>query len=156
MSVEIKGLEEIVKKLESLNKPGAFRAPMQKSLDHLEGKVKRDPTKDPTAFSRLATDRQRKAYWAKVSANPSIHGPRGYIRSHKLFGGWKKTISDGGRTGLVSVDERAVPYAKYVQGLRQQPFHRASNWPRVDKVAKEEAKVIVGIFRRHYERLLRK
>ena len=138
MTIEIIGMEAIVKKLESLNKPAIFKAPMEKSLAHLEGKLKRDPTKDPTAFSRLATPGQKRAYWAKVSENPAIHGAKGYIRSHKLFGGWKKRISDGGRTGLVYNE---TDYGPFVEGLRQQPFHRASNWPRVDEVAKEEAKV---------------
>ena len=152
MTIEIKGMEAIVKKLESLNKPAIFKAPMRKSLDHLEGKVKRDPTKATGPFSAMATEGQRKAYWAKVSKNPAIHGSRGYIRSHKLYRGWKKRISDGGRTGLVHND---VPYGQYVEGTRQQPFHRASNWPRVDKVAKEEAKTIIRFFQQAYERALK-
>ena len=155
MTIEIKGMEAVVKKLESLNKPAIFKAPMRKSLDHLEGKVKRDPTKAAGAFSSMATEGQRKAYWAKVSENPSIHGPRGYIRSHRLYNAWQKKITSGGRIGTVFVDENAVPYAKYVEGTRQQPFHRASNWPRVDKVAKEEAKTIIRFFQQAYEKALK-
>lgn len=153
MSVKIEGLEKVIKKIESLNKPGAFRAPMEKSLNHLEGKLKRDPTKDPTAFSRLATKRQKKAYWARVSSGKARHGPQGYIRSHKLYRGWKKRTENGGRTGLVYND---TDYGPFVEGLRQQPFHKASNWPRVDEVAKDEAKIVIGIFKRHYEKLLRR
>ena len=152
MTIEIKGMEAIVKKLESLNKPAIFKAPMRKSLDHLEGKVKRDPTKAKGAFSAMATKKQKRAYWAKVSSGEARHGPQGYIRSHKLFRGWKKQISDGGRTGLVY---NKTDYGPFVEGLRQQPFHRASNWPRVDKVAKEEAKTVIRFFQQAYEKALK-
>ena len=154
MTVTVKGLDDVLRKIESLNKPGAFKKPMQLSVDHLWGKMKRDPAKAPGAFSAMATDGQRRAYWAKVSSGEARHDPnRGYIRSHRLYRGWKKRITNSGRRGEIWNDE---DYWQFVEGLRQQPFHAASNFPHVAKVVRDETRVVIGIFQRHYERLLRK
>ena len=154
MTIKIEGLDEVMRKIDSLGKPNALVRPMTRAVNHIWGKMKKDPAKAPGAFSRMATDGQRRAYWAKVSENPAIHGSHGYIRSHRLYKGWQKKVEAGGRRGIVenTVDE----YADYVQGARQQPFHAASRYPRADKVAKDEAGFVVKIFEREYERLISK
>ena len=160
MTVTVKGLDDVLRKIESLNKPGALKKPMQRSVDHLWGKMKRDPAKAPGAFSAMATDGQRRSYWAKVSSGEAKHDPnRGYIRSHKLYRGWKKAVLNNGRRGEITNDARGSdgkPYWQFVEGLRQQPFHAASNFPHVAKVVRDETRVVIGIFQRHYERLLKK
>ena len=154
MTVTIKGLDDVVRKLESLGKPGVFKKPMQASVDHLWGKMKRDPGKSGT-WSAWA-DRHpgaRRAYWAKVRSGEAQHGPGGYIRSHKLYRGWKKKVLNNGRRGEITNDQ---PYWTYVQGLRQISPHADSNFPHAAKVVRDEARVVIGIFQRHYERLLKK
>lgn len=158
MSVTVKGLDDVLRKIDSLGKPGASKRPMQLSVDHLHGKMAREPGKAPGAFSAMATPGQKRAYWAKVSSGEARHGPRGYIRSHRLYRGWKKRVLNNGRRGEIWNDARGSdgkPYWEFVEGLRQQPFHAASNYPHVAKVVRDEARVIIGIFQRHYERLLR-
>ena len=153
MPVTIEGLDEIMRKLDSLDDPPVMRPPMTKAVDYLNGKLQKDVSKAGGAFSRMATPGQRRAYWAKVRDNPSIHGPQGYIRSGTLYRGWQKKVAPDGRSGEVWND---TPYGEYVQGERQQPFHAASRYPRADRVAKDEEAFVAGIFRRAYERALQK
>ena len=154
MTIEITGLEAIVKKLDSLNKPGILKQPMTQSVQHLHRKIAKPPVKQPGAFSRLATTAQRRAYWARVSSGEIQEMPGGgYRRTNQLRNSWTQKVSADGRTGEVGTN---IPYGRYVQGQRQQqPFHAASKWPRVDKVAKEEAKTIVRFFQKAYERALK-
>jgi hypothetical protein len=153
MTIKIEGLEAIVKKLDSLNKPGVFKRPMTQSVQHLHRKIARPPVKQPGAFSRLATQAQKRAYWARVSSGEIQEMPGGgYRRTNQLKNSWTTKVSPDGRTGEVGTN---IPYGRYVQGQWQQPFHKASNWPRVDKVVKEEAKTIIRFFQQAYERALK-
>ena len=89
MTVKIEGLDPILKKLASLNKPGVLKRPMTLAVNHLYGKMKKEPRKSGT-WARWADDNpaSRRAYWAKVASGEARHGPGGYIRSHKLQKGW--------------------------------------------------------------------
>ncbi len=146
MTVKIEGMEAVVKKLDSLGKPGAFKRPMTRAVKHLYGKMKKEPRKSGT-WSAWA-DRNpasRRAYWAKVASGEASHGPGGYQRSHKLQGGWKQKVSPNGRRGEVYNE---VPYGKWVQGLKQISPHADSRYPRTDQVAEKELSFIVKIFDR--------
>ena len=154
VTIDPKDWAKIIRKLESLNSPLAFKPPMLESMNHIHSIVRPYPAKSPGAFSRLATPGQRRAYWAKVRENPSLHGPGGYQRTNKLGDHWFKRLRMGGREGLV--ENTLNTYNKYVHGPRQQPFHRASGWARMEKVAEEQAPTILKIFKRHYERLIRR
>ena len=152
MTVKIEGLEAVVKKLDSLGKPSVFKPPMTLAVKHLYGKMKKEPRKSGT-WSAWADDNPaaRRAYWAKVASGEARHGPGGYIRSHKLQKGWTKRIEANGRRGIV---ENNVPYGPYVQGVRQISPHADSRYPTTEKVAKEEASFIIGIFKRAYDKEL--
>ena len=146
MPIEITGLEEIIRKLESLDDPNVFRPPMQRSVDHFQQRLARPVPKAPGAFTRLATPGQRRAYWAKVGDDPSLHGPGGYQRQNILAKAWTTKVSANGREGTIG--NIKDPPARYVFGARnQQPFHAASGWPRVDKVAEKEQPRIVAFFK---------
>jgi hypothetical protein len=164
MTIEIKGLDDALKKLDRLNKPAVFKTPMTQSLNYLQRQLKQKVPKAPGAFTALATDGQRRAYWAKVTdprtgkINPNMHGPGGYKRTGSTARGWTIKITNQGRTGEIG---NQMPGAPYVYGapdqrpLSQQPFHKRSGWPRVDLVAKKAEKTIVGFFQKAYEKALK-
>ena len=150
-----KALASIMRKLDGLDKPGVMRRPMERSVDHLNGKLQKDSTKASGAFSRMATPGQRRAFWAKVSSGEARVNAQGYVRSHRLFKDWDKQVTHGGRRGEVW-NKNTGNYAQYVQGDRQQSFHAASNYPTTEKVARDEKDFIIKIWQREYERQLSK
>jgi hypothetical protein len=151
MTVTIKGMEDVIRKLESLDSPAVFKRPMTQAVQHLHRKIGKAVTKAPGAFSAMATPGQRRAYWAKVSSNEITHTASGYRRSGQLGKGWTTRVSPNGRRGEVGTN---VPYAVYVQGERQQPFHAASKYPKVEDVAEDERDTVLRFFEREYERQL--
>lgn len=154
MPLKIEGLKEITRKLESLGDPKVFRRPMQQSVEHINVKMQKDPSKARGAFSALATPGQRRAYWAKVARGEARHSATsGYIRSGRLYRGWQTKIEANGRRGIIYND---VGYAGYVQGESQQPFHAVTRYPKDSKVAKEEGPKVVGFFEAEYARQLAK
>jgi hypothetical protein len=153
MPIKIDGLPEIVRKLGSLDDPKVFKRPMEQSLAHLQNKLAKSPTKQPGAFSAMATPGQRRAYWARVSSGDITHINTGYRRTGTLNRKWLYRLLNGGRNGLLSNINR---WATFVQGLDQQPFHEASGWTRYDKVAEDEADTVVGFFEKEYARQLKK
>ena len=154
MSVEIKGLDALVKKLDSLGQPGAFRRPMTQSVQHIHRKLAKPPRKAQGAFSRLATPGQKRAFWARVSSGEiEFREGIGYVRTNRLRNSWTTKVSSDGRTGEVG---NIVSYGPFVQGFRQQPFHAESKWPQTEKVAKAEQNAVLKFFRLQYERLLKK
>ena len=104
------------------------RVPMEKSTALLQDELQDYPKKDPNAFSKMATDAQRRAYFAKMSDAQKKSGNWGYRRTKTLGRSWTTKITNvfGGIRGAVGTNN---PYAKWVQQFSsQQPFHRASGW----------------------------
>jgi len=113
MSVKIEGLEEVTRKLESLNRPGIFQRPMQQALQHIQRKIARPPRKAQGAFSRHATPAQRRAYWARVNSGEIQHREGvGYVRTNMLRDSWTSRVENQGRRGVIGTN---IPYAPYVQ-----------------------------------------
>ena len=129
MTVTIKGLEKVSKKLNNLvNFTMWATPPMQQTVALVHDDIAKMPNKAPGAFSRYATAGQKRAYWAKVRSGEISHGPGGYRRTGTLARKWTTQVSNtpGGVRGEVGNVER---YAKYVQSLaQQQTFHKASGW----------------------------
>ena len=146
-TITITGLDKALAKLktiEQLNKH--MTPPMVQSLGHLQRRLARYPKKAPGAFTAMATPRQKRAYWAKVrSGEISTMKGGGYRRSGTIGRKWSHRIRthSGGMTGELTNN---APGVIYVQGERQQPFHKASGWPTVDSVAAKEGKAVQRYF----------
>ena len=159
MPVTIKGLPEIIRKLNSLDDPKVFKKPMTQATDHLHEKIAgKQVRKAPGAFSAMATPGQKRAYWAKVSSGAATHlDGSGYRRSGSAKN-WTTKVSSDGRTGEVGI--KGVGHARYLWDgpprPMQQRFHAASGWPRVDEVVKKESDTVVGFFEKEYARQLAK
>lgn len=119
--------------------------------DFLRDELKKEPTKSPGAFTRLATQKQKRAFWAKVRAGQARVDGQGYVRTHTTAGGWTSML----KGGFTVVVENATEGAVWVYGERsQQPFHAASKWPRLDRFAKSKEKEVNKIIEQKVTKIL--
>jgi hypothetical protein len=138
MTIKIDGIEAVSKKLRTLADFQQWAAvPMEQTTALVWDEISKAPPKSPGAFSRLATPRQKRAYWAKVRSGEITHREgMGYQRTNTLQRRWTSSIkktADGVRGELGN----NAPYVFFVQSdARQQPFHKASGWV-TDKQALE-------------------
>lgn len=156
MTVKIEGLPALQRKLKNVSNFNQWaQKPMRETVDHLFEETQKQPAKQPGAFSAMATDGQRRAYWAKVRSGEARHGPSGYIRSKRLLHGWTKKILRSAR-GLSGRIENAIPYGRFVQGRNRQPFHRASGWLTDTQIAGRNSPQVMRFWAEAVEGLLRK
>ena len=154
---EIRGLEALNRKLKTLEQfQRKMKEPTQQSLILLQDYIATAPRKKKGAFTAMATDGQRRAYWAKVSAAKKAGHPIhregvGYVRSDTMSRGWTdgnsikiSTTSNGIRGELGNVKAKA--YGTYVQGSQQQPFHKASGWRTIDETVEKNEKKIMKFY----------
>jgi hypothetical protein len=130
------------------------RVPMEKSTALIQDELQDYPKKDPNAFSKMATDKQRRAYFAKMSDAQKKSGNWGYRRTKTLGRSWTTKITNvfGGIRGEVGTNN---PYAKWVQQFSsQQPFHRASGWVHEVQVIRRKKNDIHRIWARWIKREL--
>lgn len=160
-NVKIEGLDKLQKKIDRLSKPAdTLKEPMAKALNLMWDYMAKAPRKSPGAFSRLATDKQRRAYWAKVrqaeKGGLPIHGKYGYIRTGTIPRSWVMRIQKKSNTSIEGELGNNAPGAVFVQGPDQQPFHKESGWRTTDEIDEKLGPKIVDIFERAIERELRR
>ena len=152
--ITITGLDKIAHKLKTTEDIARHLGPpMVQSLSHLQRRVARYPRKDPTAFARLATKAQKRAYWARVRSGEINHGKHGYVRTGTLGRKWSHRVRSGNTFVIGSLTNNAG-YGVYVMGERRQAFHAASGFKTVDEVAEKEGKAVQGYFNATIRRLL--
>lgn len=152
IQLDPKAVKKMKKMFRRLEEGDALRPAMNEAVQHIHGKLAKPPAKRPGAFSAMATPRQKRAYWARVSSGDITHiDGMGYRRSNVLMRRWNTSVSADGREGKIANN---APYADYVQGPRQQPFHDASKWPTVDEVAEKESDTVLSFFVRALDRLI--
>jgi len=156
-SITVTGLDKVAHKLKTVEQIALHLAPpMDKSLKHLQRRMARYPKKSPGAFARLATPAQKRAYWAKVrSGEISTAKDGGYRRTGTLGRKWSTKIHKR-PTGMTGELTNNTGYGPFVQGQRQQPFHKESGWSQVDDVVTKEGKAIQGYFNAAIRQLLSK
>jgi hypothetical protein len=128
---------------------------MEQSLSIIQDDVAKAPKKASGAFSRMATPGQKRAYWARVSSGEIDHREGiGYVRTNTLARKWTTKIRRL-TSGMIGEVGNNTIYAKYVQGLKQQSFHAASKWARIDKVFDKNKANIERIWNRAIDRILK-
>jgi hypothetical protein len=154
INIDQKALARIQKKLGSIEKfTQEADAPMKDTVDLVLRVVQKQPPKAQGAFSRLATPKQRRAYWAGVSSGRIPHGPGGYQRTGKLRQKWTrevKPVSNGVRGEVGNNADHAI----FVHGWRQQPFHSVTGYKKTDVVIEEQKKNILRIWQRWAKKIL--
>lgn len=156
--VQLIGMQKIVTKLNSLEQMHRILGPvMLEGGEQIKREAQNQPPKKAGAFSELATEGQRRAYWAKVRSGEAMHGPSGYIRSGNLKNSWEKPqmtkLADGVRVTVTN----SASYAGFVHSqLDQQPFHKASGFPTegplIDRVGKDILRAAENAVRRELNR----
>lgn len=156
-TIKIEGMDKVLKKLKTVEELHKHMTPpMNQALGHLQRRLARYPQKAEGAFSAMATPAQKRAYWAKVrSGEISTMKGGGYRRSGTIGRKWSHRIRTRG-SGMIGELTNNAPGAIFVQGDRQQPFHKASGWPQVDDVAAKEAKAVQGYFDAAIKRIIAK
>jgi hypothetical protein len=155
-SITVTGLDQVAHKLKTVEQIALHLGPpMDKSLKHLQRRMARYPVKAKGAFSAMATDKQRKAYWAKVKSGEIDNIPgSGYRRTGTTGRKWSTKINKmpNGMTGELTNN---APGAKYVHDW-QPNFIKASNWANIDDVSAKEAKAVQGYFNAAIRQLISK
>ena len=106
------------------------------------------PRKKKGAFTAMATAGQRRAYWAKVRSGEAGHRDGvGYLRTNTMTRGWKYIVRNTSNGVKAEIgNKKAGLYGVYVQGKKQQPFHKASGWRTIDDTIDKTAPKIQKIF----------
>jgi hypothetical protein len=94
--ITIEGVEDVIKKLDSLGDPAIMRRAMNKSVQHLHRRIAKYPPKP---------------------------GHSSYRRTGTLGRLWTTKVEQGGKRGIVG---NKTPYAIDVQGPRRRHFHKAA------------------------------
>jgi len=142
--VILRGLDDAIDKLEEVGGTKAVRRAMERSVKLMVNVMADYPVKAPGAFSSLALPRQKRAFHAKYGAGP-------YARTGTLGRQWTDKVEQGGRRGVVG---NTTPYATFVQGEAQQPFHAMSGWPQAEQELDRNSGKILGFFRDEYRRII--
>ena len=153
----IKGLDRLQRKLKTLEEfQRKLKPPMEESVALVHDYIATAPRKAAGAFSAMATDKQRKAYWARVRSGEADHREGiGYVRSGsaKAWTTQVKTSSKGvqGKVGNVKDSQRWAQSREH-----QQPFHKASGWRTVEDAIEKNTDKIQQKFDKVVERELSK
>lgn len=107
------------------------------------------------AFSRLATPRQRRAYWAKVKSGEARHDDNGYVRTNHTGRKWTTAVNRKGR-GVVGILGNNAPAAKWMHSAKhQQKFHAETGFRTDEEVVKDNERKVLQIFDAHVRRAIR-
>jgi hypothetical protein len=156
-TISVTGLERALAKFKTVENIAIAIAPELDGLEsYLLKEVRNQPRKKPGAFSAMATDKQRKAYWAKVRSGEAQHGAGGYVRSYNLWRSWKRVPKTVTATRIIIGVGNDAPHVQYVHGKQRQPFHRASGWKTDNQLANDQRKVVGTKVKRAIDRAISK
>lgn len=138
MSVTIRGVDEVIRKLEAVGRPGALRRPMTRSVAHLHDKIGKYPP------SSIANSPGNGYSWYERGFGTRSRTGRGWPTSETLGRRWTHEVSPDGKTGRVGNNASYGPYVQSAE--RQAAFHARRGWETDEQVAAKEADTVVGFF----------
>ena len=120
-TIEVKGIDELTRKLEKLNKLDGLKPAVRAAAIHAKGKMAVYPPRKKVTIQQIggwASEKQRRwFFWALRSGAIEVPYRRGQSPgSEDIADKWttaQPTLSDGGLTAKVGIN---VSYAHYVQG----------------------------------------
>lgn len=146
-TVTIRGLDEAIRKLDAVGRPGVFRRPMIKATAHLHSIIAVYPA------STVANSPANGYSWYERGFGTRARTGRAWPSSETLGRRWTHEVSADGRRGVVGNN---ASYGPYVQSAEQQAaFHAARGWLTDEKVADKEAGKVESFFVDEVEDLLR-
>ena len=149
--VDIKGGDELIRKLGRVTAIGTLRPPMQRSVELIHDDITDYPEPPgPGSFKGFVSDKQRRWFFAALRRG-EITVP--YVRTGTLGRRWEKkvTASPDGVDGTIGND---TEYAPFVQGSQQAQIHQG-RWETIEQVLEDNEQAIVADFNRAIEKALR-
>jgi len=149
LRVEIKGLEELQRKLDMADETikRELAQAMEKAVSRIWDSVAKYPNSGPAPgeWAAMTTPAQKAAFFAQMREG-GWQGQTGTLG--RLWKG--KVHSTGG--GIKGVVSNTVPYAIFVQGSKQAPFH-AGRWQTAQQVVEKEQGKVNGYFEQAMARI---
>ena len=142
VTIEIKGLDEAVRKLENLTQLRKVHAGIRAAGMYLKGKMAIYPARKHISIASLGgwkSDKQRKWFFANLRAG-TIDVPyrRGVSPGSETLG--KKWTSKYDKNKFQAEVGNNASYARLVMGEKQTEMMKRIGWKKVDVIAKEETK----------------
>ncbi|MCK4828030.1 hypothetical protein KA005_70525 [bacterium] len=136
-TIEIQGLDELVKKLDNLAKLKEVKAGIRGAALHVRGSLSRYPPRKSIPISAVggfASDKQRRwFFWALNKGKIQVP----YRRTKALEHRWTIKTQDQGFTAIVGNNS---PYARFVMGDKQTRMMQMIGWKTTEQVASEETR----------------
>lgn len=136
IGIDIRGIEQVRQKLQSLASPQLARAATKATADYLRGQLQRYPPQiyvsRREAYGRpFESARQRRWFFAALR-DGTLRIP--YQRTGTLRRGWR--ILESGGADHILVNE--VPYARFVQNSPQARMMTLRQWRTLQRIIYEE------------------
>ena len=154
MTETIKGLDALNRKLKTLEQfQRKMKPPMQKSLDVMHRYIATQFPKKQGAFSAMASDKQKRAYWAQVSSGKAEHREGiGYVRQGRMKA-WttKVTTNSNGVKGELGNAKwkgtwKGIYIGEFIQGKEQQDWLAASGIRTTPETLEKHQDKVQGFF----------
>lgn len=147
MATQVRGLDEVIRKLEKVGGRGALKPPMLKTVAHLHNKIAIYPP------STIANSPGNGYSWYERGFGTRTATGKAWPTSETLGRRWTHEVSADGRRGEVGNN---ASYGPFVQSAEKQAgFHAARGWLTDEQVAEAEADVVVGFFDDEIKSLLK-
>ncbi len=147
-SVEIKGLDQLAKKINSVTSLRAFAGGLHKGAQLIEGKISKYP---PSSEANTPN-----GHWYERGYGPRWKGGTGGKRtSEDLEHSWGVQQLRG--RALAWVVGTIVSYARFVQsGEDQTWFHKKRKWSTIEAVAEKYSKAVLELVKKNVDQALEK
>lgn len=138
MAVKVRGVDEVIRKLNKVGGPGALRRPMTKAVAHLHDRIAKYPP------ATTANSPANGYSWYERGFGTRSRTGRAWPTSETLGRRWTHEVDADGRRGVVGNN---ASYGPFVQSAEKQAaFHAARGWVTDEQVADKEADKVVGFF----------
>ena len=142
VTVEIEGLDELIKKLDNLSQLRKVHAGIRAAGMHVKGKIATYPPQKHIPISAVGgfkTDKSRRwFFWALSKGKIDVPYRRGVSPgSEDLANKWTSKYDKNRFEGTIGNN---ASYARLVMGGKQTKMMKMIGWKTVEKVAKEETK----------------
>jgi hypothetical protein len=141
-TIEIKGMDEAIKKLEDLGQLRKVHAGIRAAGMYIKGKIAKYPPRKHVSIASLGgwkSDKQRRwFFWALKEGKIDVPYRRGISPSSEALG--RKWTSRYDRSKFEAVVGNNVSYARFVMGDKQTKMMKRIGWKSIETVATEETK----------------
>jgi hypothetical protein len=157
VTIHINGVDELIRKLDSIAKLREIGQVMRAAALHVKGKIdKYPPERHGSAIPSTDkwSDKQRRGFFAKLrSGEIEVPYRRGSSPgSKKLKTKWTTTLENGGLRAVVGND---TSYAPLVQGPgTQTAYHAMTGWQTTEQVMDAERETVQEMVREGIQKII--